>query len=82
MEGSKFIDQLAAICSVVGGKDAGSMGRKGVVKERLLQTFSVTTQVAISRRVSRLGTARKRKGAGGAGMTDPHRWRGWSLEAA
>ena len=28
------------------------MGRKGVVKERLLQIVSVATQVAISRRVS------------------------------
>ena len=29
------------------------MARKGVVKERLLQIVTVTTQVAISRRVSR-----------------------------
>ena len=34
-EGSKFVDQLAA--SVVGGRDGGSMARKGVVKDRLLQ---------------------------------------------
>ena len=45
-EGSKFVDQLAA--SVVGGRDGGSM-----VKERLLQIISVTTQVTISRRVAR-----------------------------
>ena len=35
VEGSNFIDLLAA--SVVGGRDGGSMARKGVVKERLLQ---------------------------------------------
>ena len=51
VEGSYFIDQLAA--SVVGARDGGSMARKGVLKERLLQIVSVTTQVAISRRVSR-----------------------------
>ena len=45
----KFIDQLAA--GVVGGRDDGSMGRKGVVKERLLLIVSVTTQVTIWRRV-------------------------------
>ena len=44
-EGSNFIDQLAA--SVVGGRDGGSMARKGVVKERLLDFFSVTTQVTM-----------------------------------
>ena len=45
VEGSNFIDQLAA--SVVGGRDGGSMARKGVVKERLLDFFSVTTQVTM-----------------------------------
>ena len=50
VEGSNFIYQLAA--SVVGGRDGGSMTRKGVVKEHLLQIISATTQVAISRRVS------------------------------
>ena len=48
VEGSKLIDQRAA--SVVGGRDGGSRGRKGLVKERLLRIVSVTTQVAISRR--------------------------------
>ena len=52
VEGSYFIDQQAA--SVVGGRDGGSMARKGVLKERLLQIVSVKSQVAISRRVSRL----------------------------
>ena len=33
VEGNNFIDQLAA--SVVGGRDGGSMTRKGVVKEHL-----------------------------------------------
>ena len=51
VEGSNFIDHLAA--SVVGGRDGGSIARKGVVKERLLQILSVTTQVAISWRVAR-----------------------------
>ena len=78
VEGNNFVDQLAA--SVVGGRDGGSMARKGVVKERLLQTISVTTQVAISTRVrglsSSLGTPRKLEGAAGEGMTDPHRWLG------
>ena len=51
VEGSNFIDHLAA--SVVGGRDGGSMARKGVMKERLIRFVSVTTQVAFSRRVSR-----------------------------
>ena len=51
VEVSNFIDQLAA--SVVGGRDGGSMTRKGLVKEHLLEIILVTTQVTISRRVSR-----------------------------
>ena len=50
-EGSDLIDQMAA--SIVGGTDASSLARKGVCKELLFQTISVTTQVAISRRVHR-----------------------------
>ena len=50
-EGSDLIDQAAA--SIVGGTDASFLARKGVCKERLFQFFSVTTQVAISRRVYR-----------------------------
>ena len=57
VEGSNFIDQLAA--SVVGGRDGGSMARKGVVKERLLQIISLTTQFAISRRVARFKLQRR-----------------------
>ena len=38
--------------SVVGVRHGGSMARKGVMKEHLLQIVSVTAQVAISRRVS------------------------------
>ena len=52
VDGSIFIDQLAA--SVVGGRDGESMARKRVVRERLLQIVLVTTQFAISRRMSRL----------------------------
>ena len=40
VEGSNFIDQLAA--SVVGERDRGSIARKGVVNECLLQIVSVT----------------------------------------
>ena len=50
--GSYLIDLLAT--SAVRGRDGGSMARKGVLKERLLQIVSVKSQVAISRRVSRL----------------------------
>ena len=76
--GSNFIDQLEA--SVVGGRDGGSMTRKGVVKEHLLQIISVTTQVAISRRVSRFKLqlrdrqeARRSKG-GGDDRPTPMAW--------
>ena len=48
-EGSEFIGQLAT--SVVGARDGGAMAKKGICKERLLQIVSVTSQVAISRRV-------------------------------
>ena len=51
VEGNNLSGQLAT--SVVEGRDGGSVARKGVVKERQLQIVSVTTQVAISRRVSR-----------------------------
>eukprot|EP00904_Undaria_pinnatifida_P007452 jgi/Undpi1/3837/HiC_scaffold_16.g07206.m1 len=50
-EGSDLLDQVAA--RIVGGTDASSLARKGVCKERLFQIISVTTQVAISRRVHR-----------------------------
>ena len=50
-EGSDLIDQMAAC--IVGGTDASSLGRKGVCKERPFPIISVTTQVAISRRVHR-----------------------------
>ena len=51
VEGSYVIDRLVA--SVVGGMDGGSMTRKGVLKERLLQIFSTTKQVSIEQRVPR-----------------------------
>ena len=50
-EGSELVDQLAT--SVVGGRDGGAMAKKGICKERPLQIVSVTSQVAISRRVHR-----------------------------
>ena len=78
VEGSRFIDQLTA--RVVGGRDGGSIGRKGGVKERLLLIVSVITQVTISRRVSKFrlhlrGRQESRRRRGGE-MTDPHRRRG------
>ena len=74
VEGSNFIDQLAA--SVVGGRDGGSTARKEVAKERLLLIVSVTTQFAIRggcrASSSTLGTAKKQDGTG-RGVTDPYR---------
>ena len=84
VEGSNSIDQLAA--SVVGGTDGGSMARKGGVKERLLQIISVTTQVAISRRVARFKLQLRdrqeigRSRGGGDDRPAPMAW-GWSLDA-
>ena len=46
----KFVDQLAS--SIAGGVD-GERALKGVCEEKLLQIISVTSQVAISRKVSR-----------------------------
>ena len=77
VEGSKFVDQLPT--GFVGGRDGVLIARKGVVKERLLKIVSVTTQVPISSRVSRFKLqhrdTKKVEGKGGAGTTDPHRWR-------
>ena len=50
-EGSDLIDQVAA--SIVGGMDGSSLTQKSISKERPLQIISVTTLVAISRRVNR-----------------------------
>ena len=60
-EGSKFIDQLAT--SVVGGRDGRAMAKKGICKERLLPVVSVTSQVAISRRVHRYKLALRHRQA-------------------
>ena len=84
LEGSKFIDQLAA--SVVGGRDGRSMGGKGFVKERLLQIVSVTTQVAISRRMSRFklqlrGRQESRRSRGGGDDKPTPMASGWSSDA-
>ena len=83
VEGSNFIDQLAA--SVVGGRDGESVARKGVVKECLLQIVSVTTLVAISRRVPRFKLQPRdrqeaRRGRGGRDdRLTPMAWT-WSLD--
>ena len=50
-EGSEFIDQLAT--SMIGGRDGGAVGKECICKECLIQLISVTSQVAISRRVHR-----------------------------
>ena len=61
------------------------MARKGVLKERLLQIVSVTTQVAISRRVSRfMLQLRDRQDArsqeAGYDRPTPMAW-GWTMDA-
>ena len=48
-EGSEFNDQLAT--SVIGKRDGRGIAKNGIYKERLLQKISVTSQVAISRRI-------------------------------
>ena len=82
-EGSKLIDQLAA--SIIGGTDGGSLSIKGVCKEHLFQVISVTTQVAISRRLHRYKLAlRDRQAARGRREEDgglfPMAW-GWHVGA-
>ena len=82
-EGSELIHQLAA--SIVGGTDGGSSSRKCVCKEHLFQIISVTTQVAISRRVHRYQLAlRDRQAARGRREEDggllPMAW-GWHVDA-
>ena len=81
-EGSDPIDQIASI--IVGGTDGSSLARKGVCKERLVQIISVTTQVAISRRVHRYQLAlwdrqvtRGRREVNGVPL--PMTW-GWSVD--
>ena len=85
VEGCNVVDKLAA--GVVGGRDGGPMARKGVVKEHLLHIVSVTTQVAILRRVSRFKLqlrdhqeATRNRGAGDDRPT-PMAW-GWGLDTA
>ena len=80
-EGSDLIDQRA---SIVGGTDGLSLARKGGCKERLFQITSVTTQVAISRRLHRYKLAlRDRQAARGregeAGGMRPITW-GWNFD--
>ena len=65
-EGSEFIHQVAT--SVVRGRDDGAMVNKGICEECLSQIVSVTSQVAISRRVHRyklaLRDVKRREGGG------------------
>ena len=65
-DGSDLVVHVAA--SIVGETEGSSLARKGVCKERLSQISSVTTQVAILRRVHRYKLAlRDRQGARGKG---------------
>ena len=78
-EDNDLIDQVAA--SITGGTDGSSLARKGACKERLFQIVSVTTQVAISRRLHRYRLAlRDRQAARGredeAGKLRPMAWGG------
>ena len=82
-EDSGLIDQLTA--SIVGGMEGGSLSRKGVCKKHLFQIISVTTHVAISRRVHRYKlTLRDRQAARGRREEDggllPMVW-GWHVDA-
>ena len=71
----------------MGARVRGSMATKGVVKEHLYQIVSVTTQVAISRRVSRFklqlrdSQNARRSSGGGDDRRTRMAW-GWSLDAA
>ena len=67
----------------MGGRDGGSTVKKEVLKERLLQLVPVTTQLAISKRVSRFKIQlRDCQEARSRGREDdrpiPIAW-GWSL---
>ena len=80
--GSDLFDQMAA--GIVRGTGGSSLARKGVCKERLVQIISVTTQVAISRRVHRYQLAlwdrqvtRGRREVNGVPL--PMTW-GWSVD--
>ena len=70
----------------MGARVRGSMATKGVVKEHLYQIVSVTTQVAISRRMSRfqlqLGDRQEARTSRGGGddRSTLMAW-GWSLDA-
>ena len=88
-QGSDLIDQMAAI--IVGGTDGSSLARKGVCKERLFQIVSVTTQVAISRRVHRYQLSLRDRQAtrgrrevngvrGGGALTRSRVFRGYAKE--
>ena len=80
----EFVDQLAI--HVVGGQNGGEITRKGAVKERLLQVVSMTSQVAVSRRVQAFELATRSRQEARAKQTaspaevnrGPGEW-GWSL---
>ena len=83
---AELVDQLAT--HIVGGHEGGAMQMKGVVKERLLQVVSVTSQVAISRRVrtyelalrTRRGTRVGRTGRNPPALEDTRQvFGGWSV---
>lgn len=77
-KGSELFDHLAV--SIAGGTGGGYMSREGVCKDRFFQIVSVTTRVAILRRVHRYkislrchqASRRKKEEVGGRNM--PMAW--------
>ena len=66
--------------SVIGGRDGGSMAKKDIYKERLLQIISVTSQVAISHGIHRYKHVLRDRQATRGRML-PVAW-GWHIDAA
>ena len=69
--GTEFVNRL--VTNVVGGADSNNLRRKRVVKERLIQSVSVTTQRAIFRGVERyhLALCARREARQNSTMSDP-----------
>lgn len=81
-EGCEFIDELAT--SVVGGRGGGPRAKKGIRTELFLQIGSVTSQVAISRRIHwyelEFRGRQEAKGRGEVGGLMPMTW-SWHIDA-
>ena len=61
---------------MVHGKEGGDAGTPAAPNRLGDYTDRSSFRGGCSASSSSLGTARKQGGAGGEGMTDPHRWRG------